>query len=389
MTVVNTPILNYQSMSRIRILSVSVSKNAGYRLESLAFLLGQRWGSDGGSNRGERKRSFRFFLSRVSAVILSSFLVGCGGGDTNAEVSADAANDTDRYRIVTTVGMITDVVRNVAGERAVVEGIIGEGVDPHVYKPTRGDVVKLRNADVVFYNGLLLEGQLTDILVRVASEGKPVRAVTEAILEETDYLMQEPGATGYTDPHVWMDVRGWMKGVPVIAETLIAYDPDHASAYAANKEAYIAELKALDAYAREAIRSIPEDQRVLVTAHDAFRYLGRAYGIEVRGIQGLSTESEAGVKDIERLIDLIVERQIPAVFVETSVADKNVRALIEGARARGHDLVIGGELYSDAMGTPGTYEGTYIGMIDHNVTTIANALGGEAEGFRRRLAKSQ
>jgi manganese/zinc/iron transport system substrate-binding protein len=180
------------------------------------------------------------------------------------------------------------------------------------------------------------------------------------------------------DPHVWMDVRGWMKAVTVVEQALSEFDPDNAAVYQANAAAYIAELEALDAYVRKVIASIPENQRVLVTAHDAFNYLGRAYGLDVRGIQGLSTESEAGVQDIEKLIDFLVKRGLPAVFVETSVADKNVRALVEGAKARGHDVGIGGELFSDAMGEPGTYEGTYIGMIDHNATTIARALGGSA-----------
>jgi manganese/zinc/iron transport system substrate-binding protein len=187
----------------------------------------------------------------------------------------------------------------------------------------------------------------------------------------------------HTDPHVWMDVSGWLRAVPVVAETLAVYDPDHAEAYRANADAYIEKLEALDAYAKEVMATIPESQRVLVTAHDAFQYLGRAYNIEVRGIQGVSTESEAGVRDLEDLVDFIVERQIPAVFVETSVADKNVRALVEGTKARGHNVVIGGSLYSDAMGQPGSYEGTYIGMIDHNVTTITKALGGQAAGFNK------
>jgi manganese/zinc/iron transport system substrate-binding protein len=224
---------------------------------------------------------------------------------------------------------------------------------------------------------------MTDVLVRVASTGKPVKAVTEAILDQTDYLLEKDDGSEHTDPHVWMDVSGWLRAVPVVAETLSAYDPANAEVYQANATAYIAKLEALDAYAKEAMETIPEEQRVLVTAHDAFQYLGRAYGIEVRGIQGVSTESEAGVRDLEELVDFIVERQIPAVFVETSVADKNVRALVEGARARGHDVVIGGSLYSDAMGEPGTYEGTYIGMIDRNVTTITNALGGVAKGFAK------
>jgi manganese/zinc/iron transport system substrate-binding protein len=179
-----------------------------------------------------------------------------------------------------------------------------------------------------------------------------------------------------------MDVSGWLRAIPVVAETLAIYNPENAEAYYSKAASYAEQLEALDAYAKEAMLTIPESQRVLVTAHDAFQYLGRAYGIEVRGIQGMSTESEAGVRDLEDLVDFIVERQIPAVFVESSVADKNVRALVEGARARGHDVIIGGSLFSDAMGQTGTYEGTYIGMIDSNVTTITNALGGKALGFR-------
>lgn len=324
------------------------------------------------------------FYKSFSAILLLSVLslsfVGCLDRSGDPETSVDPA---EPYKVVGTVGMITDIVRNVAGDYAQVEGIIGEGVDPHLYKPTRGDVVKLSQADVVFYNGLLLEGKMTDVLVRVATTGKPVKAVTEAILNETDYLLEKDDGSEYTDPHVWMDVSGWLRAVPVVAETLAEFDPAHAEAYRANAAAYIAKLEALDAYAKAAMATIPESQRVLVTAHDAFQYMGRAYGIEVRGIQGVSTESEAGVRDLEELVDFIVEREIPAVFVETSVADKNVRALIEGAQSRGHNVEIGGSLFSDAMGQPGTYEGTYIGMIDHNVTTIVNALGGTAEGFKK------
>lgn len=305
--------------------------------------------------------------------------MGCAG---EPDLSQASDGSVEPYKIVCTVGMITDIVRNLAGDYAEVEGIIGEGIDPHLYKPTRGDVVKLSQADVVFYNGLLLEGKMTDVLEGVASTGKPVKAVTEAILEETDYLLEKDDGSEYTDPHVWMDVSGWLRALPVVAETLAVYDPKNAEAYRTKAAVYTEQLEALDAYAKEVMSTIPESQRVLVTAHDAFQYLGRAYGIEVRGIQGISTESEAGVRDLEDLVDFIVERQIPAVFVESSVADKNVRALVEGARARGHDVIIGGSLFSDAMGQAGTYEGSYIGMIDSNVTTITNALGGQAAGFR-------
>lgn len=324
-------------------------------------------------------------LSGLLAASLGA--ASCGEPVFPAAGGADAETAAPPRRITTTVGMITDIVRQVAGERAVVEGIIGEGVDPHMYKPTRADVVKLNQADVVFYNGLMLEGKMADVLVRIARRGKPVYAVTEAILEEGDYVLTDDQA--HHDPHVWMDVAGWMRAVEVVAEALSAYDPDHAGEYRRRAAAYLAELARLDAYARRVLSSIPAAQRILVTAHDAFNYLGRAYGLEVRGIQGLSTESEAGVQDIEQLVRLIAERRIPAVFVETSVADKNVRALVEGAEARGHSVRIGGELYSDAMGPAGTYEGTYIGMIDHNVTTIARALGGEAPagGMQGRLSR--
>ena len=311
---------------------------------------------------------------------MSHFLVGCA---EKPDASLVSDGSIKPYKIVCTVGMITDIVRNLVGDYAEVEGIIGEGIDPHLYKPTRGDVIKLSQADVVFYNGLLLEGKMTDVLVGIASKGKLVKAVTEAILVETDYLLEKDDGSAYTDPHVWMDVSGWLRAIPVVAETLAAYDPENAEAYHSKATVYAEQLEALDAYAKVAMSTIPESQRVLVTAHDAFQYLGRAYGIEVRGIQGISTESEAGVRDLEDLVDFIVERQIPAVFVESSVADKNVRALVEGARARGHSVIIGGSLFSDAMGQAGTYEGTYIGMIDSNVTTITNALGGHAAGFRQ------
>lgn len=326
----------------------------------------------------------KFELSLLTRFIcLIAVLLAFGCKPKASDQSSKVSTMDTPYKVVCTVGMITDIVRNVTGDYAEVEGLIGEGVDPHLYKPTRSDVVKLSGADVVFYNGLLLEGKMTDVLVNVASTGKPVRAVTEAILDETDYLLEKNDGSEYTDPHVWMDVSGWAKAVPVVAETLAAYDSANAETYRTNAAVYVAKLEALDAYANKVMATIPSEQRVLVTAHDAFNYLGRAYSIEVRGIQGVSTESEAGVRDLENLVDFIVKQQIPAVFVETSVADKNVRALVEGAKARGHDVVIGGSLFSDAMGQGGTYEGTYIGMIDHNVTTITNALGGQASGFQK------
>jgi manganese/zinc/iron transport system substrate-binding protein len=290
------------------------------------------------------------------------------------------------YTIVTTCGMVTDIVREVAGTKAKVVGLMGEGVDPHLYKPTRDDVAKILRADVLFYSGLMLEGRMTDTFLKVARKGTPVFAVTELLDEK--FLLEPEEFAGHTDPHVWMDVAGWSAAVKVVARSLGEVDAVNAAYYRQNAERYLAELAKLDAYAKQALATIPKEHRVLITAHDAFNYFGRAYGIEVRGIQGISTESEAGVADINKLVDFLVARKIPAIFVESSVSDKNIRALIEGCKSRGHAVRIGGQLFSDAMGKPGTYEGTYIGMIDHNVTTIARALGGQAPepGLNGKLA---
>ncbi len=316
--------------------------------------------------------SSRTTVSGRPVILLLGALLLIGGLLTG--VSRAAYEGGYPYQIGATVGMVGDIARAVAGDRGEVTFIIGAGVDPHVYNPTRSDVAVLLRSDIIFYAGLLLEGQMADILVKV-SRKRPVYAVTELLKPE--YLMHDPDS-GYSDPHVWMDVGGWMKAVKVVADALAEFDPANADTYRTNALDYLQKLKALDKYARTAMASIPPEQRVLVTAHDAFGYMGRAYGIEVMGIQGLSTESEAGLKDINRIVDDLVRRRIPAVFVESSVSDKNVKALIEGAASRGHAVIIGGELFSDAMGPTGTYEGTYIGMIDHNVTVIVRALGGQA-----------
>ena len=316
-------------------------------------------------------------------VILMIAAVVVGSRNT---IMADTFKKSYPMQAGTTVGMVADIVREVAGERAVVKNIIGSGVDPHIYNPTRSDVATLLKSDIIFYAGLLLEGQMTDILVKV-SRKRPVFAVTELL--KSDYLIHDPD-TNHDDPHVWMDVQGWMKAVSVVSEALATFDPAGKTFYETNATNLTDRMQLLDHYARKSIASIPEGQRILVTAHDAFNYLSRAYNIEVLGIQGLSTESEAGIKDINRIVDVLVERNIPAVFVESSVSDKNVKALIEGAAARGHQVKIGGELFSDAMGPPGTYEGTYVGMIDHNVTVIAEALGGNVPhtGMQGKLTRA-
>jgi len=273
--------------------------------------------------------------------------------------------------------MITDLVREVGGTRASVTGLLGSGVDPHLYKPTRSDIAALNGADVVFYNGLLLEGKMTDALIRVASSGRKVVAVTDN-LDPAD-LLEPAGFQGHADPHVWMDPALWIKTVEVIKNTLAEADPAGSNFYKKQALDLLGKLQSLDEFTKRALATIPDHARVIVTAHDAFNYFGRRYGFEVIGIQGISTESEAGVQDIERIVKLLADRKIGAVFVESTVSDRNIRALIEGVAARGQQVKIGGQLFSDAMGNPGTYEGTYIGMIDHNVTTITRALGGQAD----------
>lgn len=279
------------------------------------------------------------------------------------------------YEIVTTCGMVTDIVRQVAGPHATVTGLMGEGVDPHLYKPTRDDVARLSKADVIFYGGLTLEGKMVDVFERVARGGKPVVPVTAGLAP--DKLRELPGLAGHFDPHVWMDVSLWSECVQHVAETLAKYDPPHASDYLKNAKDYRQELELLDKYILKVIASIPEKQRVLVTSHDAFEYFSRRYSIPVKSPQGVSTESEAGAKDINDLVEFLAERKLPAVFMETSTNAKAIQAIVEGAAQHGVKVKTG-ELFSDAMGAHGTYEGTYIGMLDANATTIAQALGGEA-----------
>lgn len=319
------------------------------------------------------------------AVALLATLGACSqapesGAEASSEGTPAPSGESDKIQAIATVGMVRDVIANVGGDNVEVESLMGEGVDPHLYNPTRDDVIKLSNADAVFYVGLHLEGRMSDTFKTLKAKGKPVYAVTELI--DPSYVIQEENEEYEggmeSDPHVWMDVAAWSKTVEAVANALSEMDPDNAETYEANAAAYQQELADLDGYGKTIFASVPEQQRYLVTAHDAFNYFGRAYGLDVVGVQGLSTESEAGVQDINRLVDLIVEKQIPAIFVETSVSDKNVLAIIEGAKARGWDVVIGGELYSDAMGETGTYPGTYIGMMDHNLTTVSRALGGEA-----------
>jgi manganese/zinc/iron transport system substrate-binding protein len=320
--------------------------------------------------------------SAIALILLGLLSAGCTA-PSDGEARRNAAGNNGR--IVCTTAMVSDIVRQVVGDRYEVIGLMGEGVDPHLYKPTTRDTARLRDAAVIFYNGLMLEGPMQQPL-RTLARSQPVFAVTAGI--PADRLRTSSDYEGHPDPHVWMDVSLWSLAVDEVAARMSEIDPDFAETYRASAADYKQKLQALDEYVRTVIASIPEPQRYLVTAHDAFAYFSRAYDIPVESVQGITTESEPGVKDIIRLVDLLVEQQIPALFVESSVNQDNLRAVIEGARKRGWEVRQGGTLYSDAMGPAGTYTGTYIGMIDHNATTIARALGGEAPagGLNGRLS---
>ncbi len=308
-------------------------------------------------------------LSAILAGLLLLPLAGCGPADRQL---APADLSQRPIRVVTTVGMITDLVENVGGDRVEVTGLMGPGVDPHLYKASEGDVIRLAGADVVFYNGLHLEARMGKVFERMRGRVRAV-AVTDQI--PRDRLRDwEEEAEGQYDPHVWFDVTLWMKAVEQVRDTLIDMDPPHAAAYRANAARYLAELEELDRYVRKRAAEIPKPQRVLITAHDAFNYFGQAYGFEVRGLQGISTASEAGTGDVRELADFIAGRRIRALFVESSVPERNIEAVQAAVRARGFEVRIGGELFSDAMGDPGTVEGTYVGMVRHNIDTIVDAL---------------
>jgi manganese/zinc/iron transport system substrate-binding protein len=293
-----------------------------------------------------------------------------------------AAAQAPRPTALSTTGMVADLVRGVAGEGFQTPTLIGEGVDPHLFRPTRNDVARLLRAEALFYNGHRLEGRMNDVLERARGQGRPVLAVAETLPRER--LRPNEDYPDAADPHVWMDPTLWAACAPPVAETLARARPGD---YARGVEETQRRYARLDAYAREVLAPIPRASRVLLTAHDAFAYFGLRYGFEVESIQGLSTEAEASLARIEALVRTIVERRIGAVFAESSVPDRAIRALIEGAGARGQRLAMGGVLFSDSMGRPGTYTGTYEGMMDHNITTIARALGGNppARGLKGRL----
>ncbi|MGH2534433.1 MAG: metal ABC transporter solute-binding protein, Zn/Mn family [Thermomicrobiales bacterium] len=301
------------------------------------------------------------------AVVAAGIVAGCGpvGSDTDDDLSERTIN------AVATIGMVGDIVQVVGGDRVEVTTLMGPGIDPHLYKASEGDVSTLDEADVIFYNGLHLEAGLGDVLEEMG-ERTTTAAVAEVVPE--DLLLAPPEFEGAFDPHVWFDVSLWKLAVEAVRDTLSDLDGEHAGDYETRAAEYLVELDALDAYVEEQAARVPEDRRVLITAHDAFNYFGNAYGFEVRGLQGISTASEAGAADVQDLAEFIAQREIPAIFVESSVSPRTIEALQEAVRSRGFDVQIGGSLYSDAMGDPGTEAGAYLGMVRSNIDTIVGAL---------------
>lgn len=277
----------------------------------------------------------------------------------------------ERVNVVTTTTMITDLVKNIGGDSVSVQGLMGSGVDPHLYKASEGDVSKLTRADVVFYSGLHLEGKLVDVFEKMGRNSNTI-ALAE-VLDKKSLIGSDQFASSY-DPHIWFDIDYWKQITVYLTEQLSEEDPESAEYYEKNKEAYLKKLDALEDEVHAIISELPEEKRVLVTAHDAFNYFGKAYGFEVVGLQGLSTATEAGVQDVQKLAKLIIDKEVKSIFIETSVPRRTIEALQQSVRSKGYDVQIGGTLYSDALGSPGTEEGTYIGMFKFNIKTIVKAL---------------
>lgn len=303
-------------------------------------------------------------------LVVGATLSGCGGN----EVAAPAADS--RPTVVATTTIVADLVREVAAGRVEVVGLMGAGVDPHLYKASAGDVRRMSSADAIVYNGLHLEGKIADLLADVGQRGVRTLAVGDCV--DPEQLITTEGFSGLHDPHIWFDVGLWRQTVGCVADLLVELDPGAEEDFRSAAAAYDAELAELDAWVRQRLETVPPARRVLVTAHDAFGYFGRAYGYEVRGLLGVSTASEAGTSDVQELAAFIAERQIPAMFVETSVPPRYIQALQEAVQARGGTVEIGGSLYSDALGNPGSDAATYTGTVRANVETLVAALGDSA-----------
>ena len=317
----------------------------------------------------------------IGAVVIIAIIIGISASvilqnnDDTSELNAISeipmTTESSKVKITTTTNVITDLVENIGGDKVKVTGLMGPGVDPHLYRPSASDVKKLQDADVVFYNGLDLEGKMGDIFVKIGREGTSVWAVSENIPHESLLSLDD---TSSFDPHIWWNANLWQEAAKVVAAGLSEHDPANSETYQKNLDEYISNLKELHIESLDKINSIPEEQRVLVTAHDAFQYFGQTYGLEEMAIQGWSTSSEAGIREIQNLADVITEREIKAVFIETSISPATIEALKAAVQDQGHDVVIGGSLFSDAIGEKGTEEGTYVGAFSHNVKTIVEAL---------------
>ncbi|WP_103070749.1 metal ABC transporter solute-binding protein, Zn/Mn family [Aquimarina sediminis] len=284
----------------------------------------------------------------------------------------EVKSKNQKLDVITTTSMITDLVKNIGGNLIEVKGLMGSGVDPHLYKASEGDVSKLVNADVIFYNGLHLEGKLVEVFEKMKHQDIQTIAIGESldknILIGSDYF-----ASNY-DPHIWFSVKNWKTITRFVIDQLKTIDPKNAEAFEANGKSYLAQLEKLETELKNTITTLPKEKRILVTAHDAFSYFGKAYDFNVVGLQGLSTATEAGVQDVQKLANFIIENKVKAIFVETSVPKRTIEALQAAVKSKGHEVTIGGTLFSDALGNKGTKEGTYIGMFRHNVNTIVNAL---------------
>ncbi|WP_299437707.1 zinc ABC transporter substrate-binding protein [uncultured Aquimarina sp.] len=294
---------------------------------------------------------------------VSTFLFSC---------KQEIKDPNQKLQVVTTTTMITDLVQNIGGDLISVQGLMGSGVDPHLYKASEGDVTKLVNADVIFYNGLHLEGKLVEVFEKMGNQNMKTIAVGE-VLDKNTLIGSDYFASNY-DPHIWFSTNNWKQVASFTIQKLKELDPKNAEAFETNGKAYLAKLDVLEVKLKATIDTLPKEKRILVTAHDAFSYFGKEYEFNVVGLQGLSTATEAGVQDVQKLAAFIIENEVKSIFVETSVPKRTIEALQAAVKSKDHVVTIGGTLYSDALGNPGTLEGTYIGMFEYNVNTIVNAL---------------
>ena len=313
----------------------------------------------------------KFRLIRKILLPLFAFVPGCLP-DLLCGAESPSPEGGKKIRVTTTVSMVTDLVKNVGGDRVRVEGLMGAGVDPHLYKATASDVTRLQQANVIFYSGLVLEGKIQDIFAKMARTQKYVYPVTEAIPEKL--LLEPKEFEGHYDPHVWFEVSLWEMCVETVVKGLSEFDPAGKAHYEKRGAETRVRMKELHKWALQKTAELPKEKRILVTSHDAYNYFGRAYGFQVVGLQGVSTVTEAGLADMAKMVDLIKQKKVKAIFVESSVPHNTIERISKDSGAK-----IGGELFSDAMGTPGQMEkgydlGTYEGMIKHNINTIVDAL---------------